>query len=279
MSSNLRSRPIFWVGVLALAAAIVGGGYGMWYLFLKPGGPPPVDIASVPLPSAAPAAAIPTLPRTSTAPSSAAATATGAASAAVPPLASSGAGAMTAIQGTWKVDTSLGSFSDFSSSFVGYRVQEQLASIGANTAVGRTPDVTGMMTISGTTVTAAEFTADLTTLRSDDDRRDGQLRRQGIETATYPTATFKLTSPLDFRGIPADESTITATAIGDFTLHGVTRSVHVELEAKRSADVIVVTGSLPIAFADYDITKPQGFVVLSIDDHGTMEFQLLFTRA
>jgi polyisoprenoid-binding protein YceI len=182
------------------------------------------------------------------------------------------------VDGTWQVDRTLGSFSDFTSSFVGYRVQEQLASIGANTAVGRTPDVTGTMTIQGAQVTAAEFTADLTGLKSDDDRRDGQLRRQGIETATFPNATFKLTAPLDFGSVPADGQSITVTATGDFTLHGVTKSVNVQLSAKRSSDVIVVTGSLPITFADYNISKPQGFVVLSIDDHGTMEFQLLFTK-
>ena len=58
--------------------------------------------------------------------------------------------------GTWKVDTSIGSFADNTSSFVGYRVQEQLAGIGANKAVGRTPDVSGTLTLSGTTVTAVE---------------------------------------------------------------------------------------------------------------------------
>ena len=157
-------------------------------------------------------------------------------------------------------------------------MQEQLATIGANTAVGRTPNVTGTMTVQGTNVTAADFTADLTSLQSDDDRRDGQLRRQGIQTAQFPNATFKLTSPIDFGSIPPDGQSVSVTATGDFTLHGVTKSVQIPLEAKRSGDVIVVTGSLPILFSDYGVTRPNSFAVLSIDDHGTMEFQLLFTR-
>ena len=33
------------------------------------------------------------------------------------------------VGGTWKVDPSVGSFSDFSGSFVGYRVQETLARV------------------------------------------------------------------------------------------------------------------------------------------------------
>ncbi len=66
------------------------------------------------------------------------------------------------IAGTWTLDTSIGSFDDFSGSFVGYRVQEELAGIGGQTAVGRTPDVTGSLTIEGTTLSAAQVTADLT---------------------------------------------------------------------------------------------------------------------
>ena len=128
-------------------------------------------------------------------------------------------------------------------------------------------------------MTAGDFTADLTTLKSDDDRRDGQLRRQGIQTGQFPNATFKLTSPIDFGAVPADGQAVSVTATGDFTLHGVTKSVEIPLQAKRSADVIVVTGSLPIVFADYDIQKPNSFSVLSIDDSGIMEFQLLFTKS
>ena len=94
------------------------------------------------------------------------------------------------LTGTWTVDTSIGSFADFTSSFVGYRVQEELVNVGAATAVGRTPDVSGTLVVDGTTITAVRIEADLTTLQSDNEMRDGQLGRQGIETDTYPTATF-----------------------------------------------------------------------------------------
>jgi len=272
----LRTRPIFWAGVVVLAIVIAGGGYGLWYLFLRPSGPAPVSIADLAVPSITPTAG--SAGASGSAASSVPASAGSATASAGSGTASSG-GAPGAVDGTWKVNTTLGSFSNFSDSFVGYRVQEQLASIGANTAVGRTPDVTGSITIQGTKVTAADLTADLTGLKSDDDRRDGTLSHQGIQTSQFPNATFKLTSPIDLGSIPADGTSITVSATGDFTLHGVTKSVQVPLQAKRSSDVIVVTGSLPIAFADYNITRPNSFAVLSIDDHGTMEFQLLFTRA
>ncbi len=188
-------------------------------------------------------------------------------------------GTTTALEGTWSVDTSIGSFSDFSNSYVGYRVQEELVNIGGSTAVGRTPNVTGSFTIAGTSITAASFEADLSTLQSDQSMRDGQLQRQGIETDTYPTASFKLTQPIDLGTLPAEGQTITANATGELTLHGVTKTVVIPLEAKLSGGVVTIIGSTEITFADYSITRPQSMMVLSVADHGTLELHLLFSHS
>ena len=39
---------------------------------------------------------------------------------------------------------------------------------------------------------------------------------------------------------------------------------------------IVVVGTVPILFGDYDIDKPTSMAVLSVDDHGTVELLLVF---
>ncbi len=158
-------------------------------------------------------------------------------------------------------------------------MQETLATVGAQEAVGRTSNVTGSLTIDGTTITAVDMTADMTTLQSDESNRDRQLQRQGIETGTFPTATFTLTQPIELDAVPAEGEIVTVTATGDLTLHGVTKSVEIPLEARLEGGVISVAGSLPIQFADYDIGQPQGMIVLSVEDHGTLELQLHFTRA
>ena len=67
---------------------------------------------------------------------------------------------------------------------IGYRVQEELVGLGGTFAVGRTPDVGGSIALSGTTLTEAALTADLTTLQSDQPMRDGQLGRQGIRVCS-----------------------------------------------------------------------------------------------
>ena len=254
------------IGVLVLAVAIAGAA-GLWYLFLRPAGPAPVSLASLPPVSASQAAETPAAsavadpsadPAASDDPASSASTADG-------------------IAGAWSVDSSIGSGD--TGTFVGYRVQETLATVGAQEAVGRTSNVTGSLTIDGTTITAVDMTADLTTLQSDEANRDRQLQRQGIETATYPTATFTLTQPIELDAVPAEGEIVNVTATGDLTLHGVTKSVEIPLEARLEGGVITVAGSLPIQFADYNIGQPQGMIVLSVEDHGTLELQLHFTRA
>ncbi len=241
--SRRRRNILLSVAAVVVLAGLFGGGYGLWYVLLGPGGPAAVS-------SGAPA--IPTNVHVA---------------------------APASMDGTWNVDTTTGSVSDGTASFVGYRVQEQLAGVGGHTAVGRTPKVTGSLTLAGTKVSAVKITADLTALVSDDQHRDDQLRRQAIETDNFPTATFALTQPIDIGTLPADGATVSATATGSLTLHGVTKTVTIALQAVRQGGIIAVTGTLPIVFSDYSIQKPTSFSVLSVDDHGIMELHLLFTHA
>lgn len=177
-----------------------------------------------------------------------------------------------ALDGVWTL-------SDQGESFTGYRVEEELATIGYKEAVGRTPDVEASITIAGGRLEAVTVVADLRGLRSDDSRRDGALRRQALETNDFPTTTFALDEPAAIpAGLAAGES-IAIEARGTLTLHGVARAVAVPIEARLTGDLLVVVGSLPILFADYDIAQPRSPILVSIEDNGVMEFQLVLERA
>ncbi len=182
------------------------------------------------------------------------------------------------LDGTWKVDTSVGSFDDFSSAFVGYRVNEELVGVGAQTAFGRTPDVSGTLVVKDNKATTVDIKANLSTLQSDESFRDGAIRDQALQTNQFPEATFTLTKPIDFRTVPAEGKTVKVDGTGKLTLHGVTKNVTVPLEAKLANGVIVVIGQIDILFADFDILKPVALRVLSIEDRGVMEFQLFFSK-
>lgn len=81
----------------------------------------------------------------------------------------------------------------------------------------RTPNVDGTLTLSGSTISAVEITVDMTTLRSDNDMRDGRLASQAIDHRAFPTATFELTAPIELGSVPTDGQTVSTAATGDLT--------------------------------------------------------------
>ncbi len=184
------------------------------------------------------------------------------------------------LDGTWTVDAETGEFTleDATGSFAGFRVDEELASVGAFTAVGRTGDVSGTLEVADEHVTSAEIAVDLTTLQTDDRRRDSAVQR-ALGTSQHPTATFVLTGELHIEGAVESGEPVGFAAPGDLTVNGITQPVVVDIEAQLVGSVIAVVGSVEITFADFDVTVPQVPVVLSAEDHGIMEFQLLFRKS
>ena len=97
----------------------------------------------------------------------------------------------------------------------------------------------------------------------------------GLETGTFPTATFELTEPIVFDEEPAAGEVVSVQATGDLTVHGVSRSVSIPVEARWDGGQIAVVGSLDIEFADYEITPPS-IGPATVQDNGTIELQLVF---
>ena len=190
------------------------------------------------------------------------------------PSPSGSATASTAGAGTWTVG---------SGSVAGYRVREQLASLAApSDAVGRTSAITGTLTLtqaaSGYTVAASGFTVDVSKLTSDQSRRDQRIHSQGLESDRYPTATFKLTSPIALSADATSGQTIHVSATGDLTIHGVTKSVTIPIDARLTGSKIELVGSITFPFSQFGMTPPSigGFV--TVQNNATMEFQLLMTQ-
>ena len=162
-------------------------------------------------------------------------------------------------------------------SFAGFRVNEVLNSIGDFTAVGRTADVSGSIEMSDTTLVAATVEVTMSTLRTDNSFRDGRIYG-ALNTSEYPKAIFTLAEPVELPAGMADGEPFSGSAEGDLTIKGVTNRVAFDLQAQLVGDIIVAVGSSDVVFSDYGVTAPTAPVVVSVEDHGIMEFQLLFTR-
>ena len=159
----------------------------------------------------------------------------------------------------------------------GYRVEEVLAGVNT-TAVGRSNEIEGLLTIDATTATVVDVTVQIDSIFSDDPRRDGQFRGRIMNAAEFPTAEFRITEPIDFGRIPVGDEQIVAATTGELTLRGVTNPVAFDVTAQTTDGRIGVLGSIPVVFEDYGIDNPSGGVV-STEDEGLVEFVLVFERA
>ncbi|MGO8961578.1 MAG: YceI family protein [Streptosporangiaceae bacterium] len=243
--ARLRPRRLgIWVlgGVAVLALVVVGG---TWLYIHVIEGPAPAPLS---LKSAA-----------STAPSESASPSAGT---------TSGTAASASATGSWTVA---------SGSIVGYRVNEVLAGQD-NVAVGRTRDIRGSMTIRGGSVTAAAFTVQMATIKSDQSQRDAQFNGRIMDTSAYPTGTLTLSSPIVLGSLPADGVIRTYHATANLTLHGHTRPVTFALQAERTSSGIEVSGSIPVVFADWGISNPSFAGFVTTQNHGLLEFLIKFSK-
>jgi polyisoprenoid-binding protein YceI len=172
--------------------------------------------------------------------------------------------------GQWKVA---------SGSQAGYRVREKLAFLSAKSdAVGRTSALSGAATLAKSgdvvTITAASFKADLSTLKSDRDMRDQRIHQIGLESDRYPTATFKLASPLKLPSTFSAGRVVHVTAAGDFTIHGTTKREKIPLEMRLSGSKLEATGALTFPWSEFNMTAPSVGGFVTVDDQATMEFDL-----
>jgi polyisoprenoid-binding protein YceI len=171
----------------------------------------------------------------------------------------------TGTDGTWTVAD--GSSAD-------YRVDEVLNGVDV-TVAGTTDEVSGSVVIAGSALAEAEVTVEVASIATDSGRRDSYFRDSVMDVASNPTATFTVTEPVDLpelTGVP-----VTVPVSGELTLAGATQEVQVELSVVRTPAGVDVSGSIPVAFADYGIEAPNlGFV--RVEDAGAVEFLLHLTQ-
>ena len=178
-------------------------------------------------------------------------------------------GGRTPLAGTWKVG---------SGSTAGYRVRETLFG-QHNTAVGRTNEVSGSLTIAGDKVSQANVTVDMASVKTVGNsldsafagRRDDQFNGRIMDTSQFPTATFTLTKPINLAPVPKDGVMKHYSATGRLMVHGTTKTVTIPLTARRTGNVIAVQGITTVRFSDYGIDDPSGGPA-SVGDTGQLEF-------
>jgi polyisoprenoid-binding protein YceI len=163
-----------------------------------------------------------------------------------------------------------------------YRAQEVLSGRGANEAVGRTSDVSGLIHLDADgTILAGQsrITVDLRTLQSDSSMRDNYIKRSTLQVGEFPTADFVLTAA---PGLPIPLPTSGSAAfelVGDLTVHGVTRPATWQATATFAERDVTGTATTTVLMTDFGMTPPRVGSVVSIEDAVRLELDVRATVA
>ena len=164
-----------------------------------------------------------------------------------------------------------------------YRIKEQLVGRSLpNDAVGSTKAVTGTIVLGPNGAVMrdqSKITIDLSTLKSDESRRDNFLQRSVLQTTSYPTAEFV---PTEVRGLPnplPTSGTATFELAGDLTVKGVTRPTVWQTAATFAPTEVTGTATTSLKLTDFGIEPPRVGPVLSIEDELRLELDVHAARS
>lgn len=165
-----------------------------------------------------------------------------------------------------------------------YFADEKLANLPLpSTAKGSTTGITGTLylTEDGLDLDPEQtsmFTVDLTTLKSDQDRRDNRVQSDGLQTSQYPTATFTASGVTGYDpAIPeGEEQTLQLT--GTLDLHGVEKEVTWDVKARREGDVITALATLNFLYEEFDIPLLNIANFVTVEDDVTLQVQIVAQR-
>jgi polyisoprenoid-binding protein YceI len=163
-----------------------------------------------------------------------------------------------------------------------YLVREQLARLSfPSDAAGTTSAISGQIVVraDGTVVREeSKIVVDLTTLTSDENRRDNYIKNNTLQTNQHPTAEFV---PTEMHGLPLplpESGQGTFQLVGDLTVRGVTRSVTWGVTAQYDGQEMIGKATTSVTFGDFGMSAPQVFVVLSVEDNIRLELDFRLVR-
>jgi polyisoprenoid-binding protein YceI len=164
-----------------------------------------------------------------------------------------------------------------------YLVTEQLVNVSLpNDAIGRTQQINGSLVLQPDGTILAEesrLEVDLSTLQSDESRRDRFIKENTLNTSQFPMAVFV---PTEMSGLPAElpqSGDVSFKLIGDLTIRDVTRQVEWDVAGSVQGDEVTGQARTSFTFADFNLTQPRVPVVLSVEDTIRLEVDFTLQRS
>jgi len=99
------------------------------------------------------------------------------------------------------------------------------------------------------------------------------------QSATYPKATFTLSSPLKLPASALNGRVVHTSVTGVFVIHAASRRLTVPLEMRLSSSAIDAVGSLTFPWSEFSMTAPSVGGFVNVAGTATTEFDLRLQRA
>ena len=111
-----------------------------------------------------------------------------------------------------------------------------------------------------------EKCGDISTLTSDQNRRDNAIRRDWLQSSRFPTATFKATAIQNAPASYNEGEEATFQLLGDLTIREVTKPVTFDVTATLQGDTIRGEATTQIKMTDFGFEPPAIGNILTVGD-------------
>jgi polyisoprenoid-binding protein YceI len=163
-----------------------------------------------------------------------------------------------------------------------YRVRERLVGHDMpNDAIGKTKAISGSLAIdsSGKVIPqSSKFIVNAATFESDQNRRDGYVRRRLLESDSYPEIVLVPTAVNGIKLPLPTSGSFPFEMAGNLTVRGVTRPTIWKGTAQFQSGGVTGSAATEFTFADMKIDQPRVPVLLSVADTIRLEVGFKLVR-
>jgi polyisoprenoid-binding protein YceI len=163
-----------------------------------------------------------------------------------------------------------------------FRALEQFANVATlNEAVGTTNAVSGNIVLGAQGAVVPEqskIVIDLTTLQTDEERRDAFIKRNTLQTDQFPNAELVVRQVTGLPWPLPTSGQVAFQLMGDLTLHGVTRPTVWEVQATMADRDVSGMAKTGVKMTDFGMTTPRTASVLSVNDDVALELSFRASR-
>ncbi len=147
-------------------------------------------------------------------------------------------------------------------------------------AVGTTNAIAGDILIDTANPAGSQvgdIVVDISQLKSDSNRRDNAIRREWLESATYPLATFANARIVDLPSDLQAGQPFSFKLEGDMTIHDTTNPVVWDVTLVLDGDTLRGSASTTLAMSDYNVSPPDIAGILKAEDTALLGLQFIAT--